>query len=291
MFIDLTGENFGKWKVLRRISNDVNGGARYECKCQCGKIKEIRANSLRYGKATSCGCDYRDFYPYCNLPEYVTKENLKNYYKALTYIGSKFNRLQLLEIIGVKRRLFMGKFQCECGNISVINISGVVKNRYKSCGCLRKDSVSSLAKHNMSGTEFYRRWASVKARCKDEKDLVYGGKGISYDPRWEYFENFYEDMHEGFSSDLEIDRIDVTKGYYKENCRWTNHSENNFNKNKQSNNISGKTGVCFHKQTNKYRAYITKDGKQKNLGLYNNIEDAIQVRIAAEIEIYGYTRP
>jgi hypothetical protein len=44
----------------------------------------------------------------------------------------------------------------------------------------------------------------------------------------------------GLSGGLCLDRIDNTKGYSKDNCRWATHSQNNRNK---SNNvfIEGKT--------------------------------------------------
>lgn len=37
--------------------------------------------------------------------------------------------------------------------------------------------------------------------------------------------------------------------------------------------------------------YITINREQKNLGLFDNIEDAINARKLAEIEHYGYNRP
>lgn len=160
-----------------------------------------------------------------------------------------------------------------------------------SCGCYKKEVTSSLAKHRLTGSVLYMRWAQMKYRCNDLTNKVYGAKGVSYDPRWEDFLSFYEDMSEGFSEDLELDRIDVTLGYYKENCRWVTHSENNYNKNIQSNNQSGKTGVSFHAQTQKYRAYITVNKNLIHLGLFENIEDAISARKSAELMYYGYGRP
>lgn len=224
-------------------------------------------------------------------PEFVNKTNLKNYNNNLKLIGQLFNRLELKAIVGIKNRVFIGSFSCTCGNVVEKSISSVVKGYVKSCGCLQKEVVAGLAKHNLTGSDIYMRWASMKYRCKDLNDPVYGGKGITYDPSWEDFEQFYADMHEGFSPELEIDRIDVTKGYSKENCRWVTHCENNFNKNIQSNNSTGKTGVSFHKPTGKYRAYITVEKKPIHLGLFDSVEEATKRRREAELKYYGYNRP
>lgn len=86
--------------------------------------------------------------------------------------------------------------------------------------------------HNSSVPE-YRTWLSMKRRVKgfkkrDKKN--YTDKGIDVCEEWKNdFEKFYHDMHprpEGYS----IDRIDSSKGYYKENCRWANIYEQNNNK-------------------------------------------------------------
>ena len=57
----------------------------------------------------------------------------------------------------------------------------------------------------------------------------YGGRGISYDKNWKGFKNFLKDMGEKPEGKT-IDRIDVNKGYYKENCRWVDWSTQNSNK-------------------------------------------------------------
>lgn len=54
-FIDLTGQRFGRWTVLR-YAGSHNGRAFWECRCDCGKIRDVRGSDLRNGRSTSCGC-------------------------------------------------------------------------------------------------------------------------------------------------------------------------------------------------------------------------------------------
>ncbi len=58
---DLTGKQFGQLTVLTRGEDKVysNGKVKrvqWVCKCTCGKIVTVDANSLRDGKTKSCGC-------------------------------------------------------------------------------------------------------------------------------------------------------------------------------------------------------------------------------------------
>lgn len=54
-FIDLTGQEFGRWKVVDRAEN--RGITLYwNCICACDNEKEVAGSSLVSGDSKSCGC-------------------------------------------------------------------------------------------------------------------------------------------------------------------------------------------------------------------------------------------
>ncbi|GAB7390130.1 hypothetical protein [Lactococcus garvieae] len=53
--IDLTGQKFGKLKVISRAENRGKQVMWY-CQCSCGNKTIVRANHLRSGATKSCGC-------------------------------------------------------------------------------------------------------------------------------------------------------------------------------------------------------------------------------------------
>ena len=75
-------------------------------------------------------------------------------------------------------------------------------------------------------------WYAMRQRCNNQNDAsfkYYGGRGIKICERWDDFKNFIADM--GCAPiNLQIDRIDNDKGYYKENCRWATVKEQQNNK-------------------------------------------------------------
>ena len=54
-FIDLSGQKFGKLKVIKKIENKGEN-IQYLCKCDCGNYIKIIGTSLRTGNTKSCGC-------------------------------------------------------------------------------------------------------------------------------------------------------------------------------------------------------------------------------------------
>ena len=54
-FIDLTGLQFGRLRVLHFIESNKNG-TRWMCECSCSKRKIILGQSLTRGMTKSCGC-------------------------------------------------------------------------------------------------------------------------------------------------------------------------------------------------------------------------------------------
>jgi len=60
-YIDLTGQKFGRWMVIKRsYPNSKWGQPRYLCKCNCGKEKVVDGRDLKNGKSKSCGCIWRE---------------------------------------------------------------------------------------------------------------------------------------------------------------------------------------------------------------------------------------
>ena len=90
-------------------------------------------------------------------------------------------------------------------------------------------------KHGLSGTRIYRIWIHMRRRCNDEHStpfMHYGAKGIKVCDDWNSsFISFYQWANEnGYQDDLEIDRIDNSKGYSPDNCRWVTAIEQSRNR-------------------------------------------------------------
>ncbi len=219
-------------------------------------------------------------------------------------LGVKFGKLLVLEV--PERGVYKHKCICDCGNIHLVSRNKLENGSVKSCGCSRLESmregvlahtrkpdyVNPSYKHGLSKTPTHNRWTGMKSRCKGTDEFTnsyYKDRGISYDPRWEKFENFLEDMGvcpEGMT----LDRIDVNGDYCKENCRWVTFSEQSFNTRKQTNNTSGRTGVKWSSSGEVWVVVMNIDKKQKEIGRFHSFEKACACRAAAELEMYGYVK-
>jgi hypothetical protein len=52
--MDLAGQRFGKWLVIRRARPSRAGVPRWRCRCQCGTEIAVAQPSLRSGASTGC---------------------------------------------------------------------------------------------------------------------------------------------------------------------------------------------------------------------------------------------
>lgn len=118
-FVDITGMEFGNWKVLRK-SADRNscGQVMWVCQCKCGAIKEVSGSSLRSGASKSCGC----------LHQESVSANL---------LGKKIGMLTILNDTGKRdgKGHIIWHCKCDCGNYVEIRSSHLLDGQ-RSCGCL-----------------------------------------------------------------------------------------------------------------------------------------------------------
>ena len=212
-------------------------------------------------------------------------------------IGVKYGKLTVLEeyreVKSGRNRIYL-KCKCECGTVTSVVKDKIRSGHTKSCGCLRKEKKPT---HGMRWTRFYKIWQGIKERCHNENNQAYkdyGGRGIKVCERWQSFENFRDDMYDGYLKHVEehgeqqtsIDRIDNDGNYMQSNCKWSTRTEQCRNRRVFSSNQSGVTGVSWDSTHNKWVSRIGLNGKQKFLGSFTDFDLAVQVRKQAEKKYY-----
>ena len=119
--------------------------------------------------------------------------------------------------------------QCKCGTQKEIRASDMVQGGVKSCGCEHRQRIAKASTtHGMTNTRTYSIWQAMRLRC-NRINQDYSCRGITYDERWDSFENFYLDMGE-VPVGMSIDRIDPNGNYKKSNCRWATQEQQANNK-------------------------------------------------------------
>ena len=157
----------------------------------------------------------------------------------LDITGQRFGRLLAVKPAPGKRYP-NGKAQtrwlcrCDCGVEIVVPTSALVSGHTKSCGCYKREVASrqgkATATHGGSHSRLWNIYRGMLARCYNPNtDMyhAYGAKGVTVCKEWKgHFDVFREwALTHGYDENAPfgkctIDRIDVTKGYAPNNCRW-----------------------------------------------------------------------
>lgn len=154
---DLTGQEFGEWKVLYPVD-----GGKQHCKCSCGTEKDILTGKLTSGQTLQCGHNklkdmtgqkFGDWEVLkyagdmkwlckcsCGVERVVLGKNLRNGRQTscghdgsprrIDLTGQKFGDLTVLRYTGDKYWLC----QCSCGQIKEIHGTRLRKGWVTSCG-------------------------------------------------------------------------------------------------------------------------------------------------------------
>lgn len=248
---DYIGEEIYYFRVVgpsEERAKDKSIQWRFEC--ICGKFIDAPPSRVIDGHKKSCGCmRYKEI-----KHKEHNRENLQKV-DAQSLIGKRNNRL---EVIGYERPKEKGRTRlkclCDCGNMVYVLPYQFKSGAVKSCGCAcfghsecHKGNTSRRT-HGLTKNRFYKKWNDMVRRCHDQREPAfakYGKMGITVCEEWrlspEKFIEWCEKTHpEGPM--LTIDRIDGTKGYSPDNCRWATQLEQVHNlRNNRFVTIDGET--------------------------------------------------
>jgi len=124
-----------------------------------------------------------------------------------------------------KRRLIA---QCDCGNITHIQVQVWTKGSVTSCGCLVKKLMKFVGKKNIKhghansvnnkeNTRIYTSWAKIRGCCFAGWRKGFHKVCHEYDPRWDNFIEFLKDFG-NIKENETISRLDNQMPWSKENC-------------------------------------------------------------------------
>lgn len=161
--------------------------------------------------------------------------------KLLDLTGQRFGMLTVKEFDSLnKHKQALWKCLCDCGNTKVVSSNNLRRGLIISCGCYHDENIKHInVTHGHSKTRLYKIWQGIKRRCYNSNEIRfknYGGKGIKMAKEWKDNFTIFEEwaLNNGYEDNLTIDRIDLSKDYEPNNCRWTTIEQQANNK---SNNV------------------------------------------------------
>ena len=134
------------------------------------------------------------------------------------------------------------------------------------------------------GKRVYSLWSNMMTRCYYKPYHIKYPSYINCFVRedWHSFQNFaiWCNSQKGFHLNYVLDKdilVPNNKMYSKDTCCFVPHDINSIILSSSSRNKSGYPGVSFQKSSGKYIVSCRFNGKNKNLGRYDNKEQAFSI--------------
>lgn len=278
---DWTGKRQGDLIIVKRVSEEPI--IKWECKCNCGKTVVLTHKQLIQGIH--------------NCLDYRFHRKMKN----SIIIGDKFGALRVIDItINEKTKHPLYHCLCDCGSKVIRSRGGLVDVKLASCGCKRPEFPISEEMQSMIGKTYGDLTVLDVKRGKAVPELNLPKNHAELNKVFTICKcNVCGRISYPRASALRTGKItscghnqkaNLNKGaeiWRKNSVYGTNLFSIGAKRSVNKNNTSGYRGISYHKETGKWRAYINFRRKQYNLGLYENLDDAIAARREAEERIYG----
>lgn len=271
MYADLIGRRFGMLTVKEDSGRRQGRSILWRCRCDCGGEALYARCQLVSGAAADCGCRKK--------PRTTALDDLT---------GRQFGKLTVLRRAeNDKRGKTRWLCQCACGNTCVALAQNLKRGSVCSCGCGKRDA--SYLFRDLTGQRFGRLTALYPVKkegpravagalwrcrcdCGQETNVpascLLGERTRSCGClNREQMSRMHEHMHYG--NDTCVERLVRAQ---KDGIH----------------NSAGFRGL-FQTKDGRYRVSITFQKKRYNLGYYQDFDEAVRARLAAEQTLHqGY---
>lgn len=257
---DLTGQKFGRLKVIERSNSNKRGRALWLCECECGKIKVISGTNLISNHTQSCGCLLMESrYKH----GYEINGNVDRLYSIWRHM---IERCYNENVESYKNYGGRGITVCEEWKNDIESFrKWAIENGYAENLTLdRKENDKGYSPDNC-------RWADLSMQANNRRSNVL----IEYNGETKTLMQWCREL--GISFSTTQNRL---------NLGWS--VERAFNEPVHTPE-SGVKGVQIRKdgKSIRYRPFIYVNKKRICLGTYKNLEDAVSARREAEEKYYG----
>lgn len=80
----MIGQKFNRWTVIRQTDKRGSGGlVIFECRCDCGTVRDIPGARVRSGETKSCGCLMKERARAANVTHGMTNTPLRNAWNSM----------------------------------------------------------------------------------------------------------------------------------------------------------------------------------------------------------------
>lgn len=196
--------------------------------------------------------------------------------KERNLVGNKYGKWTVIEEVdSSKTYRRMWKCRCDCGTVSIVTESNLIRGSSKTCGCSKRTA------GGMSNHPLHTVWSGMMDRCYNKNCTEfknYGARGITVCQEWRAdFMVFYRWAINKYKKGLQIDREDNDLGYSPDNCRFVTQSVNTANTRNRRSSL-GVRGVYRNSGSNKFYATVAYENKSFYIGNFSSISDAILAR-------------
>lgn len=270
---ELAGKKINNWNVLEFKGINKFGATTWICECSCSKktIKILTQQALKSVK--DCGCS-----------------------RILDLTNMSFGRWRALYRVDVNENLKTNRkswmCECSCGTKRIVTETVLLNKSSTSCGC----------SGNRNEYIFYDKHIEIKLKNKIHSKIDYDDYNEIKDNYWVLSADGYAVSSSGKFKNKRLHRIIMKQNEKdiiidhanrnkldnrKENLRIVTRQENSFNQGIRKNNKSGIIGICWWPRDEKWLVQIKHNYNRIFLGYYSDINEAIVVRLKAELKYFG----